>query len=150
MTMTENLHHQLDRILPSVGVGAMVVREGKVMLGRRKGSHGAGTFAWCGGGLEFGEALEEAAAREVLQESGMIVSKVELLCVSNIREYGRHYVDFEFLVETSGEPVLKEPDSSEQWHWYPLEDLPRPLFRPVELALDSYKRRRPGEVIYNA
>jgi 8-oxo-dGTP diphosphatase len=149
MRTAENLHHQLDRVHPSVGVGAMVVREDKVMLARRKGSHGAGSYAWCGGGLEFGESLEDAAVREVQQESGLVVRKVELMCVSNIREYERHYIDFEFLVEASGDPELKEPDSSEPWHWYALDDVPRPLFRPVELALDSYQRRQPGEVIYN-
>jgi 8-oxo-dGTP diphosphatase len=108
------------------------------MLGKRKGQHGAGTFAWCGGGLEFGESLEEAVAREVLQESGLVVTDAKLICVSNIREYGRHYIDFEFLAEATGEPVLKEPDTCESWEWYGLEALPAPLFKPVELAVRSY------------
>ncbi len=147
--MTANIHHQLDHVVPSVGVGAMVIRNGNVLLGKRKGSHGAGTYAWCGGGLEFGESLEGAVAREVFQESGMSVTNISLICVSNIREYGRHYIDFEFEVEAEGEPLLREPESGEPWTWYPLDDLPHPLFRPVELAIDSYRKGCEGTIIYN-
>ncbi|WP_329094381.1 NUDIX domain-containing protein [Actinomadura citrea] len=143
------LHHQLDRIMPTVGVGAMVLREGEVMLGRRKGAHGAGSYAWCGGGLEFGESLEDAVARELEQESGLLMTRAELFCVSNIRDYDRHYIDFEFIVEATGQPANREPHKSEPWRWYPFDELPSPLFRPVEIALDSYRRRRSGEVIYN-
>jgi 8-oxo-dGTP diphosphatase len=145
----ENLHHKVDRLIPTVGVGAMVLRHGKVLLGERIGQHGAGTYAWCGGGLEFGESPEDAAVREVLQESGMTVTRAELLCVSNIREYERHYIDFEFLVEAVGEAELKEPETCKSWNWYSLDDLPMPLFRPVEIALESYYKRHGNEVILN-
>jgi 8-oxo-dGTP diphosphatase len=127
----------------------MVLRDNRVMLGKRKGSHGAGSYAWCGGGLEFGESLEEAVARELEQESGLVLTRAELFCVSNIREYDRHYIDFEFLVEATGEPVHREPRKSGPWQWYSLDRLPTPLFRPVEIALRSHRRRRPGQVVYN-
>jgi 8-oxo-dGTP diphosphatase len=138
----EDGHHLTDSLHPAVGVGAMIVRNGRVMLGRRKGAHGAGTYAWCGGGLEFGESLEEAITREVRQESGLIVTNTKLLCVSNIRQYGRHYVDFEFLCEADGDPVQTEPNKSEPWEWYDLDNLPQPLFKAVENAVDSYRTKR--------
>lgn len=143
--MSQDLHHQIDHLVPTVGVGAMVLRDGKVLLGKRKGSHGAGTYAWCGGGVEFGESLEAAVAREVRQESGLVVSNTSFICVSNVREYARHYIDFEFLVEAEGEPVLTEPDKGEAWEWYPLDDLPGPLFKPVEIAVESYRKG----IVYN-
>ena len=58
-----------------VGVGAIVIDEatGCVLLGRRKGSHGAGTWALPGGWLEKGEEFEAAAVRELEEETGLTV-----------------------------------------------------------------------------
>ena len=125
---------------PQVGVGAMIVRAGRVLLGRRKGAHGAGTYAWCGGHLEFGETLEACAIREVREETGLVVRSLKLLCVSNIIAYNKHYIDFEFLTEVEpGDPQVLEPDRIEGWRWYDLDDLPSPLFKAGTLALQSYR-----------
>jgi 8-oxo-dGTP diphosphatase len=134
-------HHDVDRMIPVVGVGVMVVRDGKVLLGKRQGSHGAGQYGWCGGGLEFGESFEDAARREVYEESGLAVTRLKILCISNIRHYGRHYVDVEFIARAVGEPLNREPGKTESWSWYDFGSLPSPLFRPVELALESYHTR---------
>lgn len=128
---------------PQVGVGAMIMRDGKVLLGRRKGAHGAGTYAWCGGHLEFGETLEACAIREVREETGLVVTSLRLLCVSNIVAYNKHYIDFEFVAEVApGEPQVLEPDRIESWGWYSLDNLPSPLFKAGELALHSYRTGR--------
>lgn len=124
---------------PQVGVGVMLMREGRVLLGRRRGSHGDGSYSWCGGHLELGESIEACAAREVLEESGLVVKKLSFLCLSNIIAYGKHYVDIQLLAEEiEGEPEEREPHKIGGWAWYPLDALPQPLFRPVELALASY------------
>ena len=52
----------MDR--PKVGVGVIVVKEGKVLLQRRRGAHGEGTWGFPGGHLEFKESWEECAKRE--------------------------------------------------------------------------------------
>jgi 8-oxo-dGTP diphosphatase len=125
-------------LYPKVGVGAMIMRDGQVLLGCRKGSHGAGTYAWCGGHLEFGETLEACAVREVREETGLVVASLKLLCVSNIIAYDKHYLDFEFLTEVEpGQPQVLEPDRIESWGWYELDNLPSPLFKAGELALKS-------------
>ncbi len=54
---------------PKVGVGVIVVKEGKVLLLQRKNSHGSGTWCFPGGHLEYGESLEECAKREVLENN---------------------------------------------------------------------------------
>ena len=56
---------------PKVGLGVCIVKDNKVLLGKRKGSHGAGTWSFPGGHLEFQETWEKCAKREVLEETGL-------------------------------------------------------------------------------
>nr|MDT0658499.1 NUDIX domain-containing protein [Micromonospora sp. DSM 115978] len=127
-------------VRPKVGVGVMLLKEGKVLLGKRRGAHGAATYGWCGGHVEFGEALEHAAHREVKEETGIEIGAVTFMCVSNIIQYGKHYLDVEFLcTDFEGDPTVLEHDRVESWAWYDLNDLPSPLFVAVELAIKSYR-----------
>ena len=45
--------------IPRVGVGVIVQRDGRILLGKRLGAHGEGTWALPGGHLEFGESVAE-------------------------------------------------------------------------------------------
>ena len=58
---------------PVVGVGAVVVTDGRVVLVKRAHEPLAGEWNLPGGGVELGETLEAACAREVLEETGLIV-----------------------------------------------------------------------------
>lgn len=115
------------------------VRRGRVFLARRRGAHGEDTWGSAGGHLEFGETLEECARREAMEELGVAVGELRVLCLSNIVAYGRHYVDVEFLGEIGEqEPVPTAEDGSfGEYGWYPLTDLPQPLFEPMRLAIES-------------
>ena len=62
---------------PRIGVGVLVFREGKILLGKRKNSHGAETWQAPGGHLEFGESIEDCAKREVLEETGLRISELK-------------------------------------------------------------------------
>jgi ADP-ribose pyrophosphatase YjhB (NUDIX family) len=55
---------------PYVGMGILVTRGEQVLLGQRRGSHGAGDYAAPGGHLEYGESFETAVRREVREETG--------------------------------------------------------------------------------
>ncbi|MDD4531470.1 MAG: NUDIX domain-containing protein, partial [Candidatus Pacebacteria bacterium] len=69
-----------------VGVGVMILKEGKVLLGKRSEDpekadselHGEGTWTMPGGKMEFGESFEEAPVREVLEETGLVIDKKKL------------------------------------------------------------------------
>ncbi|KAF6793786.1 Nudix hydrolase 1, partial [Colletotrichum musicola] len=55
---------------PRVGVAAIIQRkDGRVVVGKRQSSHGAGTWQLPGGHLEFGESFFDCAARETLEET---------------------------------------------------------------------------------
>ena len=136
-------HHKYSDKRPAVGVGVMIRKGNQVLLGKRKGAHGEGEYGWPGGGLEFGEKLEDAVKREALEEAGIVVNACRFICVSNIVEYGRHYIDFEFEVtDFDGEPVVNEKDFNEGWGWYDLEDLPKQMFTPCRKALVSIADNR--------
>jgi 8-oxo-dGTP diphosphatase len=125
---------------PLVGVGVVFVRQGKVFLAKRQGSHGEATWASAGGHLESGESLEECARREALEELGVTVGSLIFLCVSNIVAYGKHYLDVEFLGDIGEqEPVLAEPEAFSEYGWFDLYDLPHPLYKAAGYALDSVK-----------
>lgn len=123
-----------------VGIGTMIVREGQVLLGKRKGSHGAGEYAWPGGHLEFGETIEECVAREIEEETGLVVRPVRPVALSNVIKYGRHYIDIQYLVEyLGGTPEVREPDKVESWDWHSLDALPEPLFEFARRGLEGYR-----------
>ena len=124
---------------PSVGVGVVFIRAGRVFLAQRRGSHGAGTWGSAGGHLEQGESLEECARREGWEELGVKVGELRVLCFSNVLAYGRHYVDVEFLGDIGAqEPMPNGADGSfGEYGWFPLRDPPEPLFAPMRLAIAS-------------
>lgn len=120
--------------LPRVGVAVFVLREGRFLLGRRRGSHGAGEWALPGGHLEFGETIEACARREVEEETGLTLGAIRLGPFSNdlFAAEGKHYVTL-FVLADSGEgaPQLREPEKCEGWEWHRWSALPEPLFLPL-------------------
>jgi 8-oxo-dGTP diphosphatase len=129
---------------PKVGVGVMVIKDGKVLLGKRKDSHGVGEYAWPGGHLEYMESFEECAKREVLEETGMQIKNIRFARLLNLKAYSpKHYVDIGLIADwDSGEPQLLEPDKMESWSWYDIDKLPRPLFGPELSTIEAYKTGR--------
>lgn len=119
---------------PRVGVGVIVMRDGLVLLGRRRGAHGAGTWALPGGHLEFGESVEACAAREVAEETGLgLVALRPGPYASDVFDAeGKHYVTLFVVARAApGEPELREPEKCAGWSWHRWDALPTPLFAPL-------------------
>lgn len=134
--------------LPSVGVGAAVVHEGKVALIRRGKEPLRGRWVVPGGTVEWGETLEQALVREVQEETGLHVRPRELLTVFDRiqREDGRvryHYVIVDFLCEyVSGS--LRAGSDATQAAWASPEELAdyEVPERARDVILDAFRRVR--------
>jgi len=122
-----------------VGIGVLVFKNGKVLLSKRKGSHGAGEYAFPGGHLEFGESIIECARRECREEAGIEIKNVRFVRLANLKRYpGKHYVDIGLVAEwKSGEPRLLEPHKFASWNWYNPQNLPKPLFGTIESYFEA-------------
>lgn len=122
-----------DKLKPSVGVGTLVIKDGKLLLGKRKGSHGAGEWSFPGGHLEFGESVEECATRELIEETGLKALSMEMgPWVNDIMDENKHYVTLFVIVDKfAGNPQLLEPEKCERWEWFDIRSLPSPLFTPI-------------------
>jgi 8-oxo-dGTP diphosphatase len=124
-----------------VGVGVMIFKDGKILLGKRKNSHGSGEYAFPGGHLEYMESFEGCAKRETLEETGMEIDNVRFSVLSNFKQYApKHYVHISLTAEwKSGEPKLLEPEKVESWDWYAIDNLPTPLFGTTPITIEAYK-----------
>lgn len=136
--------------MPRPGVGIMLLnKRGEVLLGKRSDDptktllHGEGTWTLPGGKLGFGEKLGECAAREVLEETGIRVGRLEPVSISDEIVHDAHFVCIGFLCrEFLGKPRVREPDEITEWRWFPLGNLPDKIFPPSRSVIESYMNKR--------
>jgi ADP-ribose pyrophosphatase YjhB (NUDIX family) len=99
-----------------VGLGLVLVRDGQVLLARRKlANNGLGEFGGPGGALKPGESFGESIRRELLEECGphIEVNNLRMVCAINYRngQSPTHWVGIGFAAEyVKGEIALKEPN----------------------------------------
>jgi len=134
-----------------VGCGVMILKDGRVLLGKRHedpekaGSelHGEGTWTMPGGKLEWGESFEEGAVREVMEETGMALKDAKVICVNNDKNEHAHFVTIGLFSENfEGDPKVMEPDEITEWRWFKLNQLPEKIFLPSKKALENYNKKK--------
>lgn len=111
----------------------------QILMGKRKGAHGAGTWSFPGGHLEWGESVFRCAMREAEEETGLKFPHGERgwsqLTFTNdvFKVEDKHYITLycSFLwTPEQGEPRIMEPEKCDEWKW--TIEVPLPLFLPVE------------------
>jgi 8-oxo-dGTP diphosphatase len=113
---------------PVLGVGAVVLAGEQVLLVRRGAPPSQGLWSLPGGGVELGESLAQAVAREVREETGVAVEVGPLLGVFERLledDQGRleyHYVLLDYLCRAEPTPPRAGDDAAAA-RWVPLKDL---------------------------
>ena len=114
---------------PLIGVGAIIIEAGRVVLVKRAHPPIQGQWSIPGGVLEIGETVRQAALREAREETGLIVEPGELLGVYDriLRDPEHrvqyHYVLIDFLCRRVAGQLQAASDAAEV-RWFRREDLP--------------------------
>ena len=134
-----------------VGFGVMMLKDGKLLLGKRhddpeKASsllNGAGTWTMPGGKLDFGETFGDGAKREVLEETGIKLNKLDVICVNQDMIETAHFITIGLFSDNfAGQPRVMEPDEITEWRWFDLNKLPKPIYFPSAKVLENYKQQK--------
>ena len=113
---------------PIVGVGGLVFDQGQILLVKRGAHPARGAWSIPGGKLRSGESLAAGVARELLEETGLIVEVAELVAVyERLPRPGAfgddaHYVVLDYLCKATG-GLLRAGDDADEAGWFPLRDL---------------------------
>ena len=120
--------------VPRVGIGVIIKMGRKVLLLKRKGAHGEGTWAFFGGHLKFNESLEEGAKREVEEETGVLIKNIRAATFTNdiFPKEKKHYITLFVIADFAGGTLpIKETQYVEKLEWFMWGKFPKPLFTPV-------------------
>jgi ADP-ribose pyrophosphatase YjhB (NUDIX family) len=123
-------------LAPLMGVGAVIVEAGRVLLVRRGHEPMKGHWSLPGGLLELGESLSGGVIREVQEETGLIVEPLGLIeLLDRIHRVGErvryHYVIADYLCRVTG-GVLQAASDADAVRWVGRDE----WMRPDELQLD--------------
>lgn len=126
---------------PRLGVGVLIVHEGRVLLIQRRCDPEAGGWGLPGGKVDWMETAEHAARREVDEELGITLHDIRLLCVTDQidPDHARHWFAPVYLSgRFGGEPRIVEPDKHAALGWFLPEDAPEPLTMSARAALAAW------------
>ena len=122
----------------NAGVAVVLINmHHEVLMGKRKGSHGAGTWSFPGGWMRHGESFLDTASREVKEETGidLLNTEPEIIHSSTtlFKEADVQSVTVLLLARTwKGIASVLEPDKIEgKLEWFRVNSLPQPLFLPL-------------------
>ncbi len=132
----------MDRPTFPIGVNVFVVKNGKILLGKRKNVAGHGDWGLPGGHLEKNEKMEDGALRELEEETGL-KANLKFINLTNGRGVEPQYIHVGFLAEkVIGKPQLKEPEKCSEWKWFDLNELPTNLFIGHKKSIKAFIKNK--------
>ncbi len=118
-----------------------ILKNNRLLLGKRKNCYGAGSWGLPGGHLEYGEKLIDCARRELQEELGIQDATLTLATIVDDPREDQHYVHVTFKLENfEGTIALKEPDRCEEWKFFPIADLPENIFIGHQKILKTFQK----------
>jgi ADP-ribose pyrophosphatase YjhB (NUDIX family) len=124
-----------------VGCGAAILREGRLLLVKRRQAPEAGCWSLAGGKVDFLERAEAAALREAMEEIGVEIELGPLLCLTQmIGVDGQHWIAPVYRASLkTGEPSNREPDKVAEIGWFDPSAPPAPLALAAREAITALR-----------
>ena len=151
MDTKENPRAYPDR--PYVGVGVVVFRGEEVLLAKRGKKPRFNSWSIPGGAQELGETIEDAAHREIMEETGLVIEILGLVEVVNSinlddeRRVQFHYTLIDFVAEWKGGNLVAGDDAADA-RWVPINEIDGYRLRPLtyEVILEADRLRKSGSL----
>ena len=131
---------------PLLQVGASVIvedKQGRILLQLRHDNH---CWGYAGGSVEIDEVVEDAAKRELYEETGLIANKLELFGVFSGKD--THYiypngdevsnVDIVYVCKDYSGDLKCQEDEVDELRFFEIKDIPQNLFSPITSPLQKY------------
>lgn len=137
---------------PRVRVSVIIIEDGRILLVRHE-KYGTTYWVLPGGGVHFGESLEEAAIREMKEETNLDITVDKLVFVDDIlpEDLHRHVVDVYFTAEVvGGELKAGQDPNMRDVRYFPIEELPNIQFQPniADRIIEEYRQGFPNSAHY--
>ena len=129
-----SLYDQIVKSMPIPSVEAIIVKNGLLLLLRRKNNPVKGQWWFPGGRIRKGESLEEALCREVKEETGLDVTACKLVNVYSRLFPERHDITIVFLCKCSGDKVTLNEEHTEHKFF---KDIPRDIHPYILQAIQD-------------
>lgn len=143
-TLRRKIGH--DPIIMTCAGCAVLDGAGRLLLQQR--GEDRGPWGLPGGAMELGETIEATAVRETFEETGLRVRPDTLLGVYTGEEhtYANGDVVQSVVVVLTATPVagrlMEDGIETVRLAWFPLDDLPSPIFAPHQVMLDDLRNGR--------
>jgi ADP-ribose pyrophosphatase YjhB (NUDIX family) len=108
---------------PEVCVGCVVIHDGQILLVQRGSGAAVGAWSVPGGRVELGETLEQAARRELAEETGLVAGSLRYLGHVERIGAGWHFVIHDFVADVEDAGALAAGDDAADAAWVPLDDV---------------------------
>mgnify|MGYP002632669333 CR=1 FL=1 len=125
---------------PRIGIAVIIMQAGKLLLGRRLNQPMQGSWQLPGGWLGFAEDPEQAVARLLSGFKGLDFSRAQFVAYSNnLFDERSHSVSLYFLTDCRADKCWGAVENSDcsDWCWENWDELPQPLFLPLQKLKES-------------